>query len=78
MAHPVHFDILDELFNLGPGQSTLVCPIEVNAVKFRILQSSNGDDCPNGYTAQCGAEGVVVVDVLLHFEGLCNDASFEL
>jgi len=46
------------------------CLCKVNTVKFKILRSSNGDDGPSGCTAWCGAEGVLVVDVLLHFEAL--------
>ena len=46
------------------------CLCKVNAVKFQILRSSNVDDGPSGCTARCGAESVIVVDVLLHFEAL--------
>ena len=53
------------------------CLCKVNAVKFQILRSSNGDDGPSGCTARCGAESVIVVDVLLHFETLYDQASFE-
>ena len=53
------------------------CLCKVNAVKFQILRSSNGDDSPSGCTAQCGAESVIVVDVLLQFEALYDQASFE-
>ena len=51
------------------------CLCKVNAVKF--LRSSNGDDGLSGCTARCGAEIVIVVDVLLHFEALYDEASFE-
>ena len=50
------------------------CLCKVNAVKFQILRSSNGDDGPSGCTTRCGAESVIVVDVLLHFEALYNQA----
>ena len=53
------------------------CLCKVNAVKFQILRSSSGDDGPSGCTAQCVAESVIVVDVLLHFEALDDQASFE-
>ena len=53
------------------------CLCKVNAVKFQILRSSNGDDGPSGCTARCGAESVIVVDILLHFEALYDQASFE-
>ena len=53
------------------------CLCKVNAVKFQILRSSSGDDGPSGCTARCGAESVIVVDVLLHFEALYDQASFE-
>ena len=52
------------------------CLCKVNAVKFQIL-ISNGDDGTSGCTAQCGAECVVIVDVLLHFEALYDEVSFE-
>ena len=54
------------------------CLCKVNAVKFQILCSSNGDDSPSDCTAWRGADGVVVVDVLLHFEALYDETSFEL
>jgi len=53
------------------------CLCEVNAVKFQILRSSNGDDGPRGCTARCGADSVIVVDILLHFEALYDEVSFE-
>ena len=53
------------------------CLCKVNAVKFQILCSRNGDDGLSGCTALCGAEGVVVVNVLLHFEALYDEARFE-
>jgi len=53
------------------------CLCKVNAVKFQILCSNNGDDVPSGCTARYGAESVIVVDVLLHFEALYDEASFE-
>ena len=49
------------------------CLCKVNAVKFQILRSSNGGGC----TAWFGAESVFEVDVLLHFEALYDQASFE-
>jgi len=53
------------------------CLCKVNAVKLQILRSSNGDDGLSGCTAQCGAESIIVFDVLLHFEALYDQASFE-
>ena len=53
------------------------CLCKVNTVKFQIFCSSNGDDGPSGCTARCGAESVIVVYVLLHFESLYDEASFE-
>ena len=52
------------------------CLCKANAVKFQILRSSNGDDGPSGCTAR-GAESVIVVDVLLYFGALYDQASFE-
>jgi len=49
------------------------CLCKVNAVKFQVLCISNGDDGLSGYTAQCGTEGVVLVDVLMHFEALYDE-----
>ena len=53
------------------------CLCKVNAEKLQILCSNNGDDGPSGCTARCGAESVILVDVLLHFEALYDQASFE-
>jgi len=53
------------------------CLCKINAVKFHILCSSNGDDGLSGCTARCGAESIIVVDVLMHFEALYNEANFE-
>jgi len=57
-------------------QNEFLC--KVNAVKFQILRSSNENDGPSGCTARCGAESVILVDLLLHFEALYDQASFEL
>jgi len=53
------------------------CLCKVDNVKFQILCSCNRDHGPSGCTARCGAEGVVVVDVLLRFQALYDEASFE-
>jgi len=60
-----------------PSSRRFACLCKVNAVKFQIFRSSNGDDSPSGCTARCGAECVVVVDMLLHFEALYDETSFE-
>jgi len=54
---------IDTLWQAIMGGCQNECLCKVNAVKFQILCSSNGDDDPSGCTARCGAEGVIVVVV---------------